>query len=278
MSLKLDDLKNFITVAKLKNVTRASEQLGLTQPAVTYSIKRLEEELGEIVFIRLKTGLELTKFGEEFLSRASKLLQDWQEAKNIFNKKEDEIVGEFKIGIHPSVAIYSLPQIFLKIEKKYPMLNFQLIHDSSRTVTSKVINFDVDFAIVVNPISHPDLVIQELGEDEVRLFKTPKNKSEKLIYDPNLAQSTKLLTAFNNGKVITRGHIESNSLEVIAKLAEQGVGIGLLPTRVAKGYKGLVPVKNSPVVKDTIALIYRVEKKDTILVKNIFEIIKGTTI
>ena len=56
MSLALDDLKNFITVTETLNVTRASEILGMTQPALSYSLKRLEREFGTELFIRLKNG------------------------------------------------------------------------------------------------------------------------------------------------------------------------------------------------------------------------------
>ncbi|EPZ51681.1 transcriptional regulator, LysR family [Bacteriovorax sp. BAL6_X] len=280
MSLKLDDLKNFIVVSELKNVTRASEQLGLTQPALSYSIKRLEEELGAPVFIRLKSGIELTKFGEEFHHRANKLLQDWQDAKNIFNKEGEDIVGEFKVGIHPSVAIYSLPIVLPLIYKNFPRLNFRLIHDSSRVITGKVINFEADFGIVVNPIKHPDLIINEMGVDEVKLFESdrPKRENNKLIYNPQLAQSQDLLRKLKDNSILIDGHIESDNLEVIAKLTSEGVGIGLLPSRVASNYKNLVPINDSPIVKDQISLVYRVEMKNSLLVKDILEIVKDSLI
>ena len=68
MSLVLDDIRYFNTVSQFLNMTRASEVLGVTQPTLSYAMKRLENELGGELFIRLKNGLQLTQLGESFLN------------------------------------------------------------------------------------------------------------------------------------------------------------------------------------------------------------------
>ncbi|MAZ48655.1 MAG: LysR family transcriptional regulator [Halobacteriovoraceae bacterium] len=276
MSLALDDLKNFITVTETLNVTRASEILGMTQPALSYSLKRLEREFGTELFIRLKNGVQLTKTGEEFYARAKKLILLWEDSKKIF-KDDTDSEAEFSIGIHPSVGLYSLDKFLPQIFDIYPGLSFKLVHGLSREMANRVINWEVDFAIVINPIQHPDLVIKELGKDTVTLFSTEEPKP-KLIYDPALAQSVFILKNLTKAKIELRGHIHSGSLEVIAKLASQGLGYALLPSRVAASYPKLKSVANAPKFNDKICLVYRREKHSNSISQEILKAIREALI
>ena len=76
MSVVMDDIKYFVVVSDTLNVTRASEILGVTQPTLSYAIKRLETGLGGDLLIRLKSGVRLTKLGEEFLRRSDKIREE----------------------------------------------------------------------------------------------------------------------------------------------------------------------------------------------------------
>lgn len=254
--MSLDDLKYFLKVADSLNVTRASEQLGISQPTLSYSIKRLESELGDELIIRLKNGIQLTKLGEEFVKRAHKVIFEWEEMQKMTNPDSDGVTGEYKIGIHPSVALAHLGKFLPTITKKYPLLKFKLIHGLSREMTEKVISWEADFGIVVNPISHPDLVIKELTRDAVTLFGL-KGAPKKMIYDPDLAQSR-----FNMKKVFfdESEFISTNSLEVVLDLTSLGLGYGLLPESIAKSNPKLIRLKEAPIFEDRICLIYRREK------------------
>ncbi len=274
MSININDIKSFITVTQTKNITRAAEIMGMTQPTLSYAIKRIEEALDVELIVRLKNGVELTKAGEDFSKKATTLLNQWEDTVNIFSDNGKNIKGEYSIGIHPSVAISSLSQILLEVNKELPLINFNLYHDLSRVITSKVISFDIDFGIVVNPIQHPDLVIKELRKDIVTLFKVKKS-IPKLIYDPSLTQSQSILKNLKKSKIEINGHIHSSNLEVITELCANGLGVGLLPTSVAKRDKKLQPVKNAPVYKDQICLIYRKEKHSNATSKKVISILRN---
>ncbi len=275
MSLALDDIKNFIKVSETKNITRASESLGLTQPALSYSIKRLENELGQELIVRLKNGVVLTKFGQAFLSKARKLIILWEESQKILTNKGEETKGEFSIGAHPSVALYSLSKILPKIYENFPRLDFKFEHALSREITEKVISWEVDFGIVINPIAHPDLVIHEITNDKVTLFSTGA-KDSRLIYDPKLSQSTHII-----GKLppnLRENYIHSENLEVVAQLASKGLGVGLLPGKVAANFPKLKAIKDAPYFVDRLCLVYRNEKHQNIVSKSIIKLIKESFI
>lgn len=277
MGLALDDIKSFLVITETLNVTRASELLGMTQPTLSYSLKRLENELGAPLIVRLKNGVQLTKSGEEFKKRAKQLILHWEEAQNIFQEDSKDVSGEFSLGIHPSVALFALNPILDKIFKEYPHLNFKLVHGLSREMLGKVINWEIDFAVVINPIQHPDIVIKELGKDVVTLFKTTKAK-DKLIYDPALLQSQSILKKIQKLKIGNEGHIHSGNLEVIRSLAANGSGIGLLPTRVAKANPKLRAIAGAPEFKDRICLVYRKDKHQNSLSAKIIHIMRSISL
>lgn len=274
MSLMMNDIKYFITVSETLNITRASEILGMSQPALSYAVVRLEKELGGELVIRLKNGVQLTKLGEEFKQRARRLLSEWEQAQNLANFESGLIQGSYTIAAHPSVALYTLECFMPKLQDNFPKLNFNFIHGLSREMTEKVINWEADFGIVVNPIQHPDLVITSLYEDEVTIFYI-KNAPEKLIYDQNLAQSQYILKKIGK-KAFFDGTLSSANLEVVGQLTSLGLGYGLLPARVASRYKSLKKLKDAPVFKDKICLIYRPEKHKNPISKKIIQIIKSS--
>ncbi len=274
MSLALDDIKYYVIVCETLNITRASEIIGISQPALSYSIKRLESELGGKLLVRLKNGIQLSKLGEEFKLRSRRLLYEWEQAQNLVNPDSGFTQGTYTIALHPSVALYTLECFMPKLDAEFPGLNFNFIHGLSREMAEKVISWEADFGIVVNTVRHPDLVISELCQDEVTIFFS-KNAKEKLIYDENLAQTQYLLKKIGK-KINFNGAIRSANLEVVAKLTSLGLGYGLLPTRVASQYKNLKKLNDAPVFKDEISLIYRPEKHNNPVSKKIIQLIKAT--
>ncbi|CAM3061500.1 transcriptional regulator [Legionella steigerwaltii] len=274
MSLLLDDIKYFIAASDTLNITRASEIIGISQPALSYSIKRLENKLGGLLFIRLKNGIQLTKLGEEFKQRSHRLIYEWEQVQNIANPESGFVQGNYTLALHPSVALYALKYFMPKLQVEFPKLDFNFIHGHSREMTEKVISWEADFGIVVNPIQHPDLVIIKLSTDEVSVFYA-KDAQNKLIYDKKLAQSQYILKQIDK-KTSFNGVINSTSLEVIAKLTALGLGYGILPSRVTHQYKHLKRLNNAPVFKDEICLVYRPEKHNNPVSKKIIQIIRAT--
>ncbi len=269
----MDDIKYFVTISETLNITRASEIIGISQPALSYAMKRLESELGGLLFIRLKNGLQLTKLGEEFKKRSRRLLYEWEQAQNLANPESGFVQGSYTIAAHASVALYTLQSFMPKLQADLRGLDFNFIHGLSREMTEKVISWEADFGIVVNPIKHPDLVINTLCRDEVTIFYA-ENAQDKLIFDQNLSQSQYILEKID--KMINFNSVlNSSNLEVVAKLTSLGLGYGLLPTRVASQYTHLKKLKDAPVFKDEVCLVFRPEKHNNLVSKKIIKIIKS---
>jgi DNA-binding transcriptional LysR family regulator len=269
-----NDINYFMEVAETKNISRAAERLGITQPSLSSAMKRLEEALGSQLFTRSRSGVQLTKAGQELVAKGRLLLLNWEQLKAEINRRESAVTGQYVIGCHPSVAAYTLPHFLPGLMKDYPELEIKLAHDLSRKITEGVISYNIDFGIVVNPVKHPDLIIKELCTDEVCFWTAKKtaetqkinSESSVLICDPKLAQSQKMIGDMQKKKIHFNRLIESSSLEVITDLTMQGAGVGILPSRVATrhkafGLKLLGP--DLPSFKDKICLVYRADSQKT---------------
>ena len=105
------------------------------------------------------------------------------------------------------------------------------MHAKSPVVCEQIISGHIDFGFVVNPVRHPDLVIRKLATDEVGFWSVTGTKSEVVIYNPDLIQSQTLL---RKAAPLIVNAITSESLEVISTIARSGMGMAILPTRVAR--------------------------------------------
>lgn len=260
-----NEISYFIEVAQTKNLSRAAERLGISQPSLSVALKKLEEKVSTQLVVRSKTGVTLTSSGISFQSQARHLLEHWKQIKSFQARDSQSIRGSYKLGMHPSVAIYSAALFIPQLLNKYSELSFDLHHDISRKITEKVISFELDFGIVVNPVRHPDLVLKKIATDEVRLWthKDPselqKMGSDKLtiICDPQLIQTQAIQKKLNQNKITYKRTLLTSNLEVIRELIESKAGIGILPNKATEKSNNLVPLASTPVYKDEHYLVYR---------------------
>lgn len=256
----LNDLRYFLEVAQTGNITRASERLGVTQPSVTIAIKRLEEKTGTVLLERSRKGAFLTRQGEAMSKLAERLLPEWEREVRAIAQGLLEPTGNYTIGVHISVAQYTLDKFLPDLLQRFPSLTFSFTHDLSRKIAEKVISRECDIGLVINPIPHPDLIMHKLLTDDVTLFKHPNFKGDVLLIDPALKQTQSLLK--NLRKVFDyQREIHSSSLEVIRNLCEAKAGIAVLPTRVAEHSNVIKKVSGAPSFRDELYLVFRMERK-----------------
>lgn len=266
------DLSYFVELSNTLNFSRASERIGISQPSLSTAIKRLETSIGTSLFIRSKTGVTLTQAGKRLLAHTKELLQLWESVKSETLASHYEIEGCISFGCHPSVALYALSHFLPKLMADYPKLEIQMKHDLSRKIVEGIINLSIDIGIAVNPIRHPDLIIQKLSDDIVTFWHSSahKNTQQKLqsgeaviICDPELMQTQWLLKRLQKSGFKYNRLLTSCSLEVIANLTAHGAGIGILPASVASATSThkLNSIAKMPVYHDEVCLVYRHENR-----------------
>jgi DNA-binding transcriptional LysR family regulator len=258
MDIRLNDLKNFIETCSCITMGQAALKLEISQPALSESLKRLESDIGAILFFRSRSGIKLTATGRLFLERAKNVTSSLKNL-NLRADSEQVFAGRsIVIGCHPTVASYSLPKALGYLKQKASDFKLELRHNLSRNIQASVQSGAIDVGLVINPVSVPDLVIKRLAYDHVSIWTANRSISlDTIICDSDLFQTQSILKKWKDRP---QKLIATSQLDLIARLAFEDIGYGIIPDRAVQlsGLK-LYKLKNSPSYKDEICLIYRPE-------------------
>ena len=275
------EIQYFLEVASTLNISRAAERLGITQPTLSLSVQRLEHTVGTPLLLRSKTGVRLTKAGVRFASQGKNLIEQWERLRSETINEESEVRGRVSVGCHTSVALYSVGEFAPQLMQEYPQLELTFVHDLSRKITERVVSFEIDFGIVVNPVPHPELRLVQLCTDEQQLWRsTGSFVKDVLICEPALMQTQALMAKMkkSSGSFDYTRVIHSTSLEVVAALTAAGAGVGILPTRVAKreaGDKVKPYFTKGPIYEDKVFLVYRPDAQKNLAAKTVMRAIEA---
>ena len=258
MKYRLSDLRNFLETSYANKLTLAAQKLEISQPALSGSIKRLEELHGYQLFYRSKQGIQLTpngRFFQERVKNALGVLESLEEAgpsKNIFEG------SAITIGCHPVVAQYSLPRALTHLKEAAPDYKINLVHDLSRKILNEIQFGRIDIGILINPIKVPDLVIRTLAFDKIGIWRSKKTKSfDTVICEQDLFQTQSILKRWKQKPARI---IQTSSLELTCHLVASDIGWGIIPQKAVE-LSGLDLHMESqmPTFKDEICLVHRPE-------------------
>jgi DNA-binding transcriptional LysR family regulator len=261
----LTDIRYFLAVASTGNLSRAAERLSVRQSTLSIATRRLETILGVALFTRGKSGVRLTKAGHRLAAEARQLLEAWERIATEVPKDETEVRGRFSIGCHEAIGLYALPKVVPRLLQAHPSLELTIRHDYSRRVTEDVVSYRLDFALAVDPVRHPDLVIRPLYDDALALWTAPSVRRAPppvLIYDPDTIEVSPLLVRIERAGLSFEHILPASSLEMVASLTRAGAGVGILPGQVAERDEGDGLVRHGPAslcTRVSIALVYRPE-------------------
>lgn len=266
--MRLNDLYNFIEVSSSPSLSLAAKKMEITQPALSESIGRLEKDLGVKLFYRTKNGISLTPQGRNTLDQAKRV----HDLISNLSVNETEIPLAVILGCHATIGSYFLPKFFSKIQKTVPNCKIQLKHNLSRVIQLEIQAGQIDVGVVVNAIPNPDLIIKKIAEDHVCIWKSKKKTPQnKIIADLNLFQSQSILKKWGQGP---KQLLSTESLELIARMTNQGCGYGIIPKRTVDLLGlDLIQVPGTPVYSDQFCIVHRPEFGKTHYEKEILSII-----
>lgn len=273
------ELSYFNEVCNTLNFSRAAERLGITQPTLSQAIKRLESHIGTPLFMRIKTGVKLTKAGEQLQLHSHELIRLWDQVKAASLASSHEVQGRIVIGCHPMVAQEYFSTLLPNLLATYPHLEIAFVHDLSRKITEGVINLSIDLGVVVNPIHHLNLILHKIAEDKMGFLCAKEyhysiNKPLTIVCDPSMLQTQALLHQIRHQGIQHYRLLTSNHLEVIASLVAAGTGIGILPFCMSHQSSLFKQMPDFPTYHDDIYLAYRPEKRELKAVKELIKAIK----
>src|SRR5271163_3707207 len=129
--MEMHQLRYVVAVARTRNFSRAAEQCRVSQPSLSQQIRKLEDELGERLFDRMKREAKLTSHGETFLRRAVRILEEVDAAKREATDAQDLLRGTLTIGVLPTIAPYLLPDVMAQFTEKFPGVEIVLQEDTT---------------------------------------------------------------------------------------------------------------------------------------------------
>lgn len=259
MLYRINDLKNFVITAKFSTISAAARNMGMTQPSLSQSLKRLELDLKIILFYRTKRGINLTPEGKLAYLKAQQALNSLAEIDSQYKHTTSFAGRIITIGCHPTVASYALPTALYLLKNKFSDFRFNIIHATSRNIQTSIQNGEIDFGIVVNPHKVPDIIIKQIATDEIAIWGKNKNTQSlnKIICNLDLFQTQSILSKW---KSAPKEIVNSESFDLITRLTSRGLGLGIIPERAIELTQiKLYKHRKFPHYKDSICLVYRPE-------------------
>src|SRR3954451_16804611 len=161
MVLDSGRLQAFLAVARARNFSRAARRLGKTQPSVSQAVARLEEDLGQPLFLREGRTTQLTAAGRLLAEHAERIFEEMERARARLSGLGELRVGELVVGASDTLATYLLPPVFSAFRARYPGIELRLDNRPSPATIARVAERAVDLGVVTLPAAGDDRVRRE---------------------------------------------------------------------------------------------------------------------
>ncbi len=168
-------LQVFHTVARLLSFTKAAESLHMTQPAVTFQVRQLEEYFNTRLFDRTHNRISLTDAGKRVFEYADEIFDLYAKMENAVRDMTGEISGILIIGASTTIAEYMLPALLGDFKRKYPDINVHLKVSNSDGIVSMVENNDIDLGVVESAVMNKNLVVENCRHDRLVAIVPPQH-------------------------------------------------------------------------------------------------------
>jgi len=277
LMIRSGDMKRYRAVMKIVETggfTRASEELGYTQSAVSQMVQSLEEELGTVLFIRSKKGVVLTPDGAELLPYIKNIYHAYRELTEKRKEMEGIQNATIRIGTFASVSCHWLPGLIKTFKEKHPLVSFELYQGDYTAVEQLVKDGSVDFGLI-NPqaVGDPELKTIPLKKDPMMavlplshpLARHKKILLEELASEPFIlleeGSLSEPMESFREQGIKPNIQYIVHDDYTIMAMIEKGLGVGILSELIlSRGdYNNLVRETEPPLAR-TIGVVFKDKK------------------
>jgi DNA-binding transcriptional LysR family regulator len=169
----------FYSVARLLSFTKAAEALHMTQPAVTFQVRQLEEHFNTRLFDRTHNKISLTQAGERVFAHAEKIFEIYADMENSVRELTGEMSGVLILGASTTIAEYMLPALLGDFKAKYPDVNIRLKVSNTDGIVSMVENNIIDLGVVEAPVNNKNLAVEGCRSDRLVAITPPGHELAK---------------------------------------------------------------------------------------------------
>lgn len=246
--MDLLQLEHFLAVAEEGTFTRAAERVGRTQPAISQSIKKLEDELGMPLFARDLHEVSLTEAGKALLEYARRMVRARDDAMRMLGSLKHLSTGTLNIAAHESAAVYLLPAALRHYLRQFPDIKVGIYRSRLADIPRQVVDREMHVGFVKEPPPFKELTCVPVHTDEMVLVASPSHafahrasinitdlEGEPFILH-RLCSTTeqKILRLFAEHNIRCRIVAEVRSFENIKQLVEEDVGLAIVPNVTVK--------------------------------------------
>jgi len=174
--MDLESLRTFVHAVQLGSLTAAARALSRTQPAITIQIQGLERDVGDRLLVREARGVRPTKAGEILYARAQAILREAEDLIEELRAVGSVERGRIRVGATDVMAITYLPRILMKFRKRYPGIQTAVEVEGSRNLMHRVLNGDLDLALVTLPMEHPEIICDVVHKESIVFVAAPSHR------------------------------------------------------------------------------------------------------
>ena len=240
--MTLSELRFVVSVAQEKNFRRAAAKSFVSQPALSLAIKKIENELGVLIFERNRMGISLTTVGEKIVNQAQIVLEEADKIKAISIVEKNTQQVEVKIGLIYSIAPYLLPSIISLVKNSSPEIILDAEEDITTNLVKKLDEGSIDAAIIALPFDVPGIETKPLYDEPFKVLiptKHPWNNKQKI--NAKELKNEKILLLDNTHcfsmqvreacpGISDKAEVQAGtSLETIRNMVASNLGISILP-------------------------------------------------
>lgn len=242
--MTITQLKYVLAVAQYQNFTKAAEHVFVTQPTLSMQIQKLEDELDIQIFDRSKKPIELTDAGKKIVNQARNIVNESDRIQDIVDQEKGFIGGEFKIGVIPTVMPTLLPMFLKSFVNRYPKVKLLIEELTTERIVEALEEGSIDAAIAATPLNNENIKERVLYYEPFvaygpRFATAEKRKlgvddihvDELLLLEDGHCFKDSVLNLCRSSRNLQEEQfmLQSGSFETLIKLADEGLGMTLLP-------------------------------------------------
>ena len=242
--MTITQLKYCIAVAEHRNFTTAAQHVYVTQPTLSMQIQKLEQELELKIFDRAQKPIGLTAVGEKIIQQAHLIVAESDRIQDVIQQEKGVIGGSFKLGIIPTVMSTLLPLFLQTVLKGYPKLVLEIEEMPTQQIIENLEKGTLDAGIAATPLDYEHIFEKPLYYEPFMVYAPTHSKLNKeksiiaemlkgervlLLQDGHCFRNSALNICKIKHEVPLPFEIKSGSFETLVQLAEEGLGITLLP-------------------------------------------------
>ncbi len=238
-------LQVFYTVAKLLSFTKAAETLHMTQPAVTFQVRQLEEHFNTRLFDRTHNRVTLTEAGRKSYEYAEEIFELYAELENSVKELTGDVSGILTLGASTTIAEYMLPNLLSGFTKGYPDIQLRLKVSNTEGIVSMIENSMIDLGIVEGPVTNKNLLVEVCRVDHLvviaptghELSNNQTISMDELIHYPFVCREEGSGTRDVIMDHVTKMGLDKNNLNICLELGspesikgavEAGMGVSIV--------------------------------------------------